>query len=91
MEKFYSLRQFVVIDLLNQATCMCLTSDIWNGNSREDYLSVVFYFVSFDWELEKRIGSMRLIDCSHNGVKIVDRILQVLSEYNMTYKVLSIL
>ena len=55
MKKFYSLRQFAVIDLLNQATCVCLTSDIWNGNFKEDYLSVVFHFVTSDWELDKRI------------------------------------
>jgi hypothetical protein len=30
---------------------------------------------------------MRLIDCSHNGVNIAKRIMQVISEYNMTSKV----
>ncbi|KAK3164727.1 hypothetical protein QOZ80_1AG0023780 [Eleusine coracana subsp. coracana] len=75
---------------LNLANCICLTSDIWSGNAKEDYLSVVFHFVTSDWELEKRIVGMRLIDCSHNGVNIADRILQVVSEYGMLDKVLSI-
>ena len=67
-----------------------MTSDIWSGNSKEDYLCVVFHFVTEDWELEKRIVGMRLIDCSHNGVNIVERIVQVISEYGRTEKVLSI-
>jgi hypothetical protein len=33
---------------------------------------------------------MRLIDCSHTGVNIDERILQVISEYNMNSKVFSI-
>jgi hypothetical protein len=33
---------------------------------------------------------MRLIDCSHIGVNIAERILQVISEYNMNSKVFSI-
>jgi hypothetical protein len=42
---------------------------------KEDYLSVVFYFVTDDWELEKRIVGMRLFDCSHTGDNIVECIL----------------
>jgi hypothetical protein len=57
---------------------------------KEDYLSVVFHFVTDDWELEKRIVGMRLIDYSHSGVNIAERMLQVISEYNMNFKVFSI-
>jgi hypothetical protein len=67
-----------------------LTSDIWSGNTKEDYLSVVFHFVTSDWELEKRVVSMRLIGCSHTHANIAERILQVISEYGMTSKVFSI-
>jgi hypothetical protein len=56
----------------------------------EDYLSVVFHFITDDWELEKRIVDMRLIDCSHSSVNIAELILQVISEYNMNSKVFSI-
>jgi hypothetical protein len=37
--------------------------------------SVVFHFVTDDWELEKTIVGMRLIDCSHTGVNIAECIL----------------
>jgi hypothetical protein len=50
----------------------------------------VFHFVINDWELEKRIVGMRLIDYSHSGVNIVEPMWQVISEYNMNSKVFSI-
>jgi hypothetical protein len=86
----FFVKQSDVKELLNAASCVCLTSDIWSNNAKEDYLSVVFHFVTDDWELEKRVVSMRLIDCSHTGSNIVERILQVISEYDMTSKVFSI-
>jgi hypothetical protein len=51
---------------------------------------VVFYFVTEDWELEKRVAGMRLIDCSHTSINIAERIMQVISEYSMSSKVFSI-
>jgi hypothetical protein len=79
-----------VKSLLYDASCVCLTSDIWNGNVKEDYLSVVVHFITADWKLEKMIIGFRLIDCSHSGVNIVERISLVLSEYDLTSKVLSV-
>jgi hypothetical protein len=46
---------------------VCLTSDIWSSNANEDYLSVVAHYINFDWQLEKRVFGLRLINCSHNG------------------------
>jgi hypothetical protein len=79
-----------VKSLLSDASCVCLTSNIWSGNAKEDYLSVVVHFVTADWELEKRIIGLRLIDCSHSGVNIAERISLVLSEYDLITKVLSV-
>jgi hypothetical protein len=79
-----------VKEILNTTSCVCLTSDIWSGNAMEDYLSVVFHFVTEDWELDKHVAGMRLIDCSHTGINIAERIMQVISEYSMSFKVFSI-
>jgi hypothetical protein len=79
-----------VKSLLSDAPCVFLTFDIWSGNAKKDYLTVVVHFVIADWELEKRIISFRLIDCSHSGVNIAERISLVLSEYDLTSKVLSV-
>jgi hypothetical protein len=79
-----------VKELLNTASCVCLTYDIWFGNAKEDYLSVVFHFVSEYWKLEKHVVGMRLIACSHTSINIVEHIMQVISKCSMSYKVFSI-
>lgn len=38
LESLFYLKQSGVVDLLNAASCVCLTSDIWSGNAKEDYL-----------------------------------------------------
>jgi len=40
--------------ILRGASSVGLTSDIWSGNAKEDYISVVAHFVSVDWELQKK-------------------------------------
>jgi hypothetical protein len=90
LEALFFVKQSNLKELLNVTSCVYLTSDIWSGNAKEDYLSVVFHFVNDDWELEKRVIGMRFIDCSHTGANIIEHILQVISEYGMTSKVSSI-
>jgi hypothetical protein len=89
LDALFYLKQVDVKQLLEQASCVCLTFDIWSGLATEDYLSVVFHFVTDDWQLEKCIMGISLIYCSHSGVNIAERILQVIFEYNMNSKVFS--
>ena len=69
---------------------MCLTSDIWSSNAKEDYLSVVAHYINYDWQLEKRVLGIRLIDCSHNGQNIADLVASVLADYGLTRKVFAV-
>jgi len=71
-------------------TSVAITSDIWSVNAKEDYLSVVVHFVNSEWLLEKRILGLRLIDVSHNGDNIAERVHVVLEEYGLTEKVISV-
>jgi hypothetical protein len=34
--------------VLSAASSISLTSDIWFGNAKEDYISIVFHYVSVD-------------------------------------------
>ena len=61
------LKNFV----LSAASSVSLTSDIWSGNAKEDYISVVAHFVSADWELQKKVIGLRLIEVKHIGEKIL--------------------
>ena len=62
------------IGSLKSVSSIFLTSDIWSSNAKEDYLSFVANYVFADWELEKRVTELRLIDVSHSGINIVERI-----------------
>ena len=69
---------------------VALTSDIWSGNAKEDYLSVVAHFVNDNWELEKRVIGFRLIDVAHSGENIAERIAAVVNEYELSDKIFAI-
>jgi hypothetical protein len=60
----------LMMECLSACTSIAITSDIWNGNAKEDYLSVVAHFINSDWELEKKLIGLRLIDVSHSGSNI---------------------
>ncbi|RLM86695.1 hypothetical protein C2845_PM04G22770 [Panicum miliaceum] len=88
--KYYTDRRNKVTKTLVAALCVALTFDIWYDNAKEDYLSVVVHFVSADWDLEKRIIGLRLINVSHNGDNIAECVLAVLQEFGLTDKVVSL-
>ena len=75
---------------MKSVSSVCLTSDIWSGNAKEDYLSVVIHFVSADWELEKRVIGLRLIDVSHSGANIAERVQSIVTEFGLKDKVFSV-
>jgi hypothetical protein len=53
--KYYAdCRAKLIVTLGDGVSSVALTSDMWSGNAKEDYLSVVAYFVNSDWQLEKR-------------------------------------
>lgn len=89
--KFYNQSRTSLINLLkSNVSCVALTSDIWSGNAKEDYISVVAHYVNADWVLEKRVIGMRLIDVSHSGANIADRVKTVITEFGLIDKVFSI-
>ena len=88
--KYHSGLHDKLIESFTGVSSISLTSDIWSGNAKEDYLSVVAHYVNPDWHLEKRVIGFRLIDESHSGDNIVERISAVLDEYGLTAKVFSV-
>jgi hypothetical protein len=80
--KFYNQSRTSLIDVLKSSVSfVALNSDIWFGNAKEDYISVVAHYVNADWVLEKRVIGMRLIDVSHNGANIADRVKTVIVDW----------
>jgi hypothetical protein len=80
-------RRDQLIESFKSVSSVALTSDIWTGNAKEDFLSVVAHYVNVDWQLEKRIIGMCLIDVSHNADNIAKCIESVVAEYGLTNKI----
>jgi hypothetical protein len=56
MVKYFTEKKAKLVETLTSfdVNCVCLTSDIWSGNAKEDYLSVVAHYINPDWQLEKK-------------------------------------
>jgi hypothetical protein len=86
MDKYFKERHARIAKKLKYVTSVALTSGIWSGNAKLDYISVVAHFVNSDWQLEKRILAMRLTNCSHSSNNIAKRIYVVVNEYELSDK-----
>jgi hypothetical protein len=51
--KHFNQTHTLMMECLSAYTSIAITSDIWHGNAKKDYLSVVAHLVNSDWELEK--------------------------------------
>jgi hypothetical protein len=72
---FYEQRVLLMHSLLPACLSVSLTSDIWSGNAKEDYISIVAHYVGADWELHKKVIGFRLIEASHTGENIAKKLL----------------
>ena len=41
--------------VLSVVSSVALTSDIWSGNAKEDFITIVAHYVSADWGYRKRL------------------------------------
>jgi hypothetical protein len=60
MVKYFTGKKVKLVENLSSSVvnCVCLTSNIWYGNAKEDYLSVVAHYINTDWQLgEKGVWS----------------------------------
>jgi len=87
---FAEERSLLMNSLLPACSSMSITSDIWSGNAKEDYISIVAHYVSADWELQKKVIGFRLIEVKHTSENIADRICSVLEEFNLMDKTFAI-
>jgi hypothetical protein len=78
-----------MMDCLTACSSIAITYDIWSGNAKEDYLSVVAHFVNSDWELEKKLIGLCLIDVCHSGSNITERVGIVLDDWSLYDKIFS--
>jgi hypothetical protein len=88
--KYFNDCHAQLVESLKSVFSVALTSDILSGNAKKDYLCVVAHYVNIDWQLEKRITGLRLIDLSYNAKNIAERITSVLADFGLTDKIFSV-
>jgi hypothetical protein len=76
--------------VLPGAFSVFLTSDIWSGNAKEDYISVVAHYVSANWEMQKKVIGLRLIEVKHTYENIAEKITSVFQEFGLLDKILAV-
>jgi hypothetical protein len=87
--KHFNETHTLMMDCLTACSSIAITSAIWNGNAKEDYLSVVAHFVNSDWKLEKKLIGLHLIDVCHSGSNIGECVHIVLDDWSLTDKIFS--
>jgi hypothetical protein len=87
---FTERRNMLKNHILRGASSVSLTSDIWSSNAKEDYISVVAHFVSADWELQKNVIELRLIEVKHTGQNIAEKISFVIEKFGLIDKIFSV-
>jgi len=68
-----------------------LTSDIWtSSHQRTCYVSVVAHYLDDEYALNKRVIGFRLMEESHCGDSIASHIIEVIHDFKIDDKILSI-
>jgi hypothetical protein len=88
--KLFIERRDAIEHVLSAASCVALISDIWSGNAKEDYISVVAHYVNADWELQRRVLGFRLIEVKHTGDNITEKVVVVVEEFGLVDKTFAI-
>ena len=87
----FEKKKLELLDEFRRGTfSVALTSDIWSGRAKQDYVSVVAHYVDGDWNLQKRIIGFSLLDVAHNGRNISDRVLNVLVNFDIHKRIIAI-
>jgi hypothetical protein len=73
--------------MLASACSVSLTSEIWSGNAKEDYIFVIGHYVNADWELQKKVIGIRLIEVKHTGENIVEKVGCVIQVFGLLDKI----
>jgi hypothetical protein len=90
LDKLFAERRAMIRNCVHASSYVALTSDIWSGNAKADYISVVAHYVNVDWELQKKIIGLRLIQVKHSDENISTSIASVVEEYGLIDKTFSI-
>lgn len=82
----YGLSKSKLIDLLQDASSISLTTDIWTSLANDAYISLSAHRISDSWELITCVLVTREFPGSHTGVNISNKISEIIKKFRINDK-----
>ena len=89
-KQYYSARANLIEFFSTFAGKVSLTSDCWSSSQGEPYICITVHWIDSDFILQKRIIAFDVMDESHSGYNIKQRILETTREFNLVDMIFSI-
>jgi len=90
ISEFDSRRQLVIDYIRNIPGCCSFTTDIWSSLNNEAFIGVTIHYITNEWKLKHFTLEITQITGSHTGAAICEFISNLLEEFNLKEKILSI-
>jgi hypothetical protein len=90
ISEFNSRRQLVIDYIKNIPGCCFFTTDIWSSLKNEAFIGITIHYITEEWKLKHFTLEITQITGSHTGAAICDLINNLLEEFNLKEKILSI-
>ena len=81
----YSQVKDVVLEHLQAASYIALTSDVWTSLATQSYISATAHFITSEWELSSCVLQTLHFPESHTGVHISEKLKEICSNFNVPY------
>ena len=81
----YSQVKGVVMEYLQSASYIALTSDVWTSLATQSYISATAHFVTSEWELNSCVLQTLHFPESHTGVHVSEKLKEICSNFSVSY------
>ena len=81
----YSEVKRVVMEHLQGASYIALTSDVWTSLATHSYISATAHFITPEWELSSCVLQTLHFPESHTGVHVSEKLKEICSNFSVAY------
>ncbi|CAG8453427.1 3191_t:CDS:1 [Scutellospora calospora] len=90
ISQFYEQRNLIKNYLSNIISKVALTADFWTSLKMESFLAITIHFIDKNWNLQHFVLDIFQFKGSHTGEIIADKIYNLLEEFEIETKVISL-
>ncbi|XP_037958832.1 zinc finger BED domain-containing protein 4-like [Teleopsis dalmanni] len=89
MEKYNKAKESI-LDILQEAKTISLTTDMWTSNANESYLAVTAHFISQNWKFNSCLLSCVECRFQHTSENLAAEIKRIIDEWRLTNKIFAV-